>query len=442
MRTLVTPEGMYALERRCFSGGTPSIALMRRAADRLAEAFQTHFGAFAGESIAVACGRGNNGGDGYAFSVLAARAGARVTLLTACDTSALRGDALTCAREAFALNIPRLSADRLNEIARPDVWVDALFGIGLNRPLDAFYAALINRVNRDHAAGSRVMAIDAPSGLNLTSGRMMGACVAADVTVTFEYAKTGHYLADGLDQCGLIDARPLETGLAPDEPIRLIEPCGRDRRAARAPPQHPQGIVRPSADRRGIAGHGRSRALRRPHGAAHGRGAGHAGLSALDRAGAANARAGRDGRFPARGKRRDQPGRAARAQGRAARQNRRRRRAGIVAQRRPGNRGDDPDVRPARRDRRGRAQSDRRKRAAQAPAQALPRPHAASGRGRAAHRRAERPRRGRQTAPCAGRDSAAEGCVERRRGRKRPVSERVGLRRHGDRRQRRRADRA
>ena len=73
MRTLVTPEGMYALERRCFSGGTPSIALMRRAADRLAEAFQTHFGAFAGKSIAVACGRGNNGGDGYAFSVLAAR---------------------------------------------------------------------------------------------------------------------------------------------------------------------------------------------------------------------------------------------------------------------------------------------------------------------------------------------------------------------------------
>ena len=52
-----------------------------RAADRLAEAFQTHFGAFAGKSIAVACGRGNNGGDGYAFSVLAARAGARVTLL-------------------------------------------------------------------------------------------------------------------------------------------------------------------------------------------------------------------------------------------------------------------------------------------------------------------------------------------------------------------------
>ena len=223
MRTLVTPEEMYALEKRYFAGGTPSLVLMRRAADRLAEAFGTHFGAFAGKTIAVACGRGNNGGDGYAFSVLAARAGAHVTLLTACDESTLRGDALTCAQEAFALNIPCLSAGQISEIARPNVWVDALFGIGLNRPLDDFYAALIDRINEDHAAGSRVMAVDAPSGLNLTSGRMMGACVAADVTVTFEYAKTGHYLADGLDQCGLIDVRPLETGLAPDEPIHLVE---------------------------------------------------------------------------------------------------------------------------------------------------------------------------------------------------------------------------
>ena len=48
MRTLVTPEGMYALEKRYFASGTPSIVLMRRAADRLAEAFETHFGAFAG----------------------------------------------------------------------------------------------------------------------------------------------------------------------------------------------------------------------------------------------------------------------------------------------------------------------------------------------------------------------------------------------------------
>ncbi len=224
MRTLVTPEGMYDLERRYFAAGAPSLGLMRRAADQLAEAFQAHFGAFDGKTVAVACGRGNNGGDGYAFSALAARAGANVTLLAACDISALRGDALTCAREALALNIPCLRADQIDEIARPDVWVDALFGIGLNRPLDGFYAALIDRINADRAAGSRVMAVDAPSGLNLTGGCMMGACVAADVTVTFEYAKTGHYLADGLERCGALDVRPLDTGLAPAEPIQLIEP--------------------------------------------------------------------------------------------------------------------------------------------------------------------------------------------------------------------------
>ena len=224
MRTLITPEGMYALEKRFFSEGTPSLVLMRRAADRLAEAFRAHFGAFSGKTVAVACGRGNNGGDGYAFAALASQAGAQVTLLAACDVSMLKGDALTCAQEALALNIRCLPTDRMDEITRPDVWVDALFGIGLNRPLDDFYVSLIDRINADHAAGSRVLAVDAPSGLNLTSGNSMGTCLFADVTVTFEYAKVGHYIADGLDLCGFVDVRPLETGLAPDEPIRLIEP--------------------------------------------------------------------------------------------------------------------------------------------------------------------------------------------------------------------------
>lgn len=86
----------------------------------------------------------------------------------------------------------------------PDAWVDALFGTGLSRAPHGTAARLIERMNRDHAAGARVYAADIPSGLNGATGEAYSPCVAADRTVTFHMLKSGLKLGDGLDACGEI----------------------------------------------------------------------------------------------------------------------------------------------------------------------------------------------------------------------------------------------
>lgn len=86
----------------------------------------------------------------------------------------------------------------------PDAWVDALFGTGLSRAPHGAAARLIERMNRDHAAGARVYAADIPSGLNGATGEAYSPCVAADRTVTFHMLKSGLKLGDGLDACGEI----------------------------------------------------------------------------------------------------------------------------------------------------------------------------------------------------------------------------------------------
>ena len=80
MRPLLSPDQMYALERGYFDTGALSLPLMERAAQALIEAFEARFGPLEGRRVAVACGAGNNGGDGWAFARLAAEKGARVTI--------------------------------------------------------------------------------------------------------------------------------------------------------------------------------------------------------------------------------------------------------------------------------------------------------------------------------------------------------------------------
>ncbi|MBR3504182.1 MAG: NAD(P)H-hydrate epimerase, partial [Clostridia bacterium] len=225
MLPLLSPDQMYALEKGYFDTGAPSLPLMERAAAALVESFEAHFGALSGLNVAVACGAGNNGGDGWAFACLAARKGARVRVLAMKPVDSLRGDAQTCARRAEAMGLSVFYDAAA--IPRPDAWVDALFGIGLSRPVSEEYAAVIARINGDHRAGSRVLAVDAPSGLSLLTGHTLGACVEADVTVTFEYPKRGHFLFDGLDLSGEVDVRPI--GLAerpvPAGAAALVQPA-------------------------------------------------------------------------------------------------------------------------------------------------------------------------------------------------------------------------
>ncbi len=147
----------------------------------------------AARRLLVLCGPGNNGGDGYVLARLAAAAGLDVTVTAPLPPAS--ADARRAAQAAGV--VPLACNDGLLEAA--DVIVDALFGSGLDRALEAPWPALIGAVN---SSGRPVFALDVPSGLDADSGAVHGAVISAADTITFVAAKPGLYLDHGPERAG------------------------------------------------------------------------------------------------------------------------------------------------------------------------------------------------------------------------------------------------
>ncbi|MAS07502.1 MAG: bifunctional ADP-dependent NAD(P)H-hydrate dehydratase/NAD(P)H-hydrate epimerase [Ahrensia sp.] len=168
------------------------IALMDNAGAAVARLVLDRFGDAA--RVSVLCGPGNNGGDGYVAAQILREAGMAVTLHpfgapkpgTDAAIAAGRCSVLAEGPEAF-------------HPAPDDVVIDALFGSGLTRGLPDDAGTALAKA-RD--AGSRIVAVDLPSGVNGDSGADLGGAVAADATVTFFRKKPGHLLYPGRALCG------------------------------------------------------------------------------------------------------------------------------------------------------------------------------------------------------------------------------------------------
>lgn len=209
MKPLIAPTQMRAMEQRYFTEtGTASIELMEKAAESLCAAIVARFGP--GRTVYFACGPGGNGGDGYACARLYAKTGGTCALFPAAP--AKTPDAIANRDRALALGIPELPPDA--DAPAPEIWVDALYGTGLSRAPQGPAAELIRRMNAEQLLGARVVAVDIPSGLDGLTGAAFEPCVKADLTVAFQFEKTGHALADGLDVCG--DIEVADIGI-PDE---------------------------------------------------------------------------------------------------------------------------------------------------------------------------------------------------------------------------------
>lgn len=201
MKPLISPAAMRDMEQRYFDKtGTPSIQLMERAARALAQAILRRCDR--NSRIWFACGPGGNGGDGYACARRLQAAGMRCAVFPA--EAPRSPDAVENYKSAREAGIQELTIDKVREA--PDIWVDALYGTGLSRAPEGGAAALIGRMNADRARGSLVVAVDIPSGLDGGTGAAWDPCVHADVTYSFQFAKTGCFLADGLDACGRVEA--------------------------------------------------------------------------------------------------------------------------------------------------------------------------------------------------------------------------------------------
>jgi hydroxyethylthiazole kinase-like uncharacterized protein yjeF len=216
---LLTPIEMAEVDRMTIAAGTPGITLMERAG--LAVAAEAARMAPSRGRIAVLCGPGGNGGDGFIAARLLESWGYRVELALLGDRARMRGDpALAAERwrgpvhagEGFAFN-------------DADLVVDALYGAGLARDVDGAALGLVEAVNAVARSGRAVLSVDTPSGVDGATGRVRGGAVQASASVTFFRLKPGHLLLPGRALCGrlvLADIGLSESALAAIAPKAFV----------------------------------------------------------------------------------------------------------------------------------------------------------------------------------------------------------------------------
>jgi hydroxyethylthiazole kinase-like uncharacterized protein yjeF len=173
-------------------------ALMQRAGRAAAEWIHSHFDGRPC-SILVVCGPGNNGGDGYVCATELAARGHQVECVALGDSTT---DDARAARAAWQRAGGRILAEPPDE-QHFDVLVDAIFGIGLTRPLAGRFFDAVDWIDGHDAF---IVALDVPSGLDAETGNWVGGVegVHADATCTFLGAKPGLYTADGCDAAGRV----------------------------------------------------------------------------------------------------------------------------------------------------------------------------------------------------------------------------------------------
>ncbi|MGI3211550.1 NAD(P)H-hydrate dehydratase [Roseovarius tibetensis] len=219
MDDVLTSEQMRRAEAAAMDSGAASgLDLMERAGKACVDAILAQWPDLAGATprAMVLCGPGNNGGDGYVIARLLARKGWQVAVFCLGDPGRLPPDAHTNYRRWSELG-ETAPLDAAREAEPGALLVDALFGTGLTRPLEGLLRQLTEKT------AARVMAVDIPSGLCADSGRVLGAAMRADLTVTFHAAKPGHYLADGPAQCGHLAVADI--GLAHHSAEQTIRLC-------------------------------------------------------------------------------------------------------------------------------------------------------------------------------------------------------------------------
>lgn len=166
----------------------PSIVLMENASRHLAEIGYEIAGP--GSRVLVVCGTGNNGGDGLAAARHLANAGLSVEIVR-CGKPKMP-DAITNDTITRKMKIPAISlAAALKSRAKYDLVIDAVLGTGLTTAPTGTAKVGIDLINRLADRGCKVLSADIPSGLDADTGTTPGACVKADVTVTFAGLKPG-----------------------------------------------------------------------------------------------------------------------------------------------------------------------------------------------------------------------------------------------------------
>ncbi len=215
---LLTASEMRELDRRTIEEiGLPGVVLMENAGRGAAAALCFRFASLAPGPVLVLAGKGNNGGDGYVMARWLRQSGWQVQTVVLAAAGQITGDAainLHALRQSGAAIVFAPDENILEQtlaLQNPRLIVDALLGTGLASPVRGLYSRAIDWIN---AAGLPVLAVDIPSGIDATTGNILGHAVHADLTVTFDSLKVGHAVHPGARCAGELEV--IDIGIPKD----------------------------------------------------------------------------------------------------------------------------------------------------------------------------------------------------------------------------------
>ena len=192
MERIITAAEAKQKDAQVIASGISSRVLMYNAAEGIAEAVRVRIQT--GETVTAICGTGNNGGDGIAAALILHRTGCTVRIVLCGNEDRCTPDTAYYLHTAREEHIPIAG---IWDSAEREILIDALFGVGLTRPIEGEAKTLIERIN---ASGKTIVSADLPSGLHADSGRILGEAIHANCTVTMQSIKAGMLLGQGRAQ--------------------------------------------------------------------------------------------------------------------------------------------------------------------------------------------------------------------------------------------------
>lgn len=199
--------------------GIPGENLMGAAGLAVAHRAKKMLLASGGENVIIICGKGNNGGDGYAAAINLNKFGVKVSLLSIVSAEDITGDAkifhdrcinasLSCHYNVTPKNI---------DFQEYDLLIDGLLGTGIHGDVRANVAEWIKSVNESKKP---VLSIDIPSGINSDNGQVLGVGIKADTTVTMGFLKLGLVINPGVEYAGTIEVADIGY---PEKAFEIVE---------------------------------------------------------------------------------------------------------------------------------------------------------------------------------------------------------------------------
>jgi len=203
---VVTQTQMREIDRRSIENGISNIELMENAGDAAVRVFCAQFPQATSKQVGILAGKGNNAGDGFVVARLLKERGISVRVFLTTSEMQITREAkqnlerLKHFKEIIAsLSYDPLFPDDFKDLEEIDIFIDALLGIGLSKPIEGMLAKLIHYVNNSQKP---VFSLDIASGLHADTGDVMGACILATSTVAFGFPKLGQILTSGARYTG------------------------------------------------------------------------------------------------------------------------------------------------------------------------------------------------------------------------------------------------